>query len=77
MSRSRRKAAKGRKEEAQIVKMPDAFTQGIMQLQQAILMKLGTAKETRDDIPADWVFNLQRGGFVPPPGKRVSDDKAD
>ena len=50
--------------------MPKCFNQSIQQIMQQAQMRaqdrVSTAMELNSDIPKDWMYNAQAGGFKPP-----------
>ncbi len=83
MSRRTKKAEKGKdtkaaKPKKTFIRMPKAFNQSIQQIMQQAQaraqQKVQTALELNSDIPKDWMYNLQRGGFAPPTKEGAPDE---
>ncbi len=55
------------------IPMPPAFNQSVRQIMQQAQMRaqdrVSTAMELNSDIPKDWRYNVERGGFEPPSPK--------
>ncbi|MHC4644175.1 MAG: hypothetical protein ACYTBJ_01640 [Planctomycetota bacterium] len=64
------KAAKEPKPTTDFIPMPAAFNASIQQIMQQAQLRaqdrVSTAMELNSDIPKDWRYNVQRGGFVSP-----------
>ncbi len=68
---AKREAARGARPKKDFIPMPKAFNQSILQILQQVQMRVqdrvSAVMELNSDIPKDWRYNSQTGGFEPPP----------